>query len=224
MLRSVAFCRPQPARRTLPRSAPLPGAVPAALAAPAAGACFRKRRAAVCRGPEPGIRGHHGQAPRQPLPGRPALARLAQNQGGTLGRVSDRRLHARPRPARGRSEPLGALLLGYWEGKSLRYAGHVGSGLDDEVIGALLKRAAKLERRTSPFADPPPLHRPTRWLKPELVAEVSFSEWTPGGALRAPVLVRLREDIAPRSVAKRVADAAPRAEPLVANTRGAGAP
>ncbi|HEY4748269.1 MAG TPA: non-homologous end-joining DNA ligase, partial [Steroidobacteraceae bacterium] len=95
---------------------------------------------------------------------------------------------------------LGALLLGYWEGKSLRYAGHVGSGLDDEVIGVLLKRAAKLERRTSPFADPPPLHRPTRWLKPQLVAEVSFSEWTPGGALRAPVFVRLREDIAPGSV------------------------
>src|SRR5206468_3314992 len=110
----------------------------------------------------------------------------------------------------GAREPLGALLLGYWEGKSLRYAGHVGSGLDDEIIGALLKRAARLERRTSPFADPPPLHRPTRWLKPELVAEVSFSEWTPGGALRAPVFVRLREDIAPRSVHKRAADAASR--------------
>jgi bifunctional non-homologous end joining protein LigD len=123
----------------------------------------------------------------------------------------------------GAREPLGALLLGYWEGKSLRYAGHVGSGLDAEVIGALLKRAAKLERRTSPFAAPPPLHRPTRWLKPELVAEVSFSEWTPGGALRAPVFVRLREDIAPRSVVKRVAAAASRATPLAANTRAATA-
>src|SRR5205814_9090490 len=91
----------------------------------------------------------------------------------------------------GAREPLGALLLGYWEGKSLRYAGHVGSGLDDEVIGGLLKRVAKLERRSSPFAAPPPLHRPTRWLKPQLVAEVSFSEWTAGGALRAPVFVRL---------------------------------
>jgi bifunctional non-homologous end joining protein LigD len=122
---------------------------------------------------------------------------------------------------KGAREPLGALLLGYWEGKSLRYAGHVGSGLDDEVIGALLRRAAKLERRTSPFADPPPLHRPTRWLKPELVAEVSFSEWTPGGALRAPVFVRLREDIAPGSVAKRAGDAASRAAPLAASTRAA---
>jgi bifunctional non-homologous end joining protein LigD len=123
----------------------------------------------------------------------------------------------------GARELLGALLLGYWEGKSLRYAGHVGSGLDDEVIAALLKRAAKLERRTSPFADPPPLHRPTRWLKPQLVAEVSFSEWTPGGALRAPVFVRLREDIAPGSVAKRAGDAASRAAPPAASTPGATA-
>ena len=123
----------------------------------------------------------------------------------------------------GAREPLGALLLGYWEGKALRYAGHVGSGLNDEVIGALLKRAAKLKRRNSPFADPPPLHRPTHWLKPELVAEVSFSEWTPGGALRAPVFVRLREDIAPGSVAKPAGGTAARAMPLATNTRGARA-
>ena len=50
---------------------------------------------------------------------------------------------------------------------------------------------------------------------------MSFSEWTPGGALRAPVFVRLREDIAPRSVHKRAADAAARPAPLAANTRAA---
>src|SRR4029077_10632275 len=103
---------------------------------------------------------------------------------------------------KGAREPLGALLLGYWEGKALRYAGHVGSGLDDETIATLLKRAAKLERASSPFAEKPPLHRPTTWLKPQLVAEASFSEWKQAGALRAPVFVRLREDIAPRSVRK----------------------
>ncbi len=108
---------------------------------------------------------------------------------------------------KGAREPLGALLLGYWEGKALRYAGHVGSGLDEEIVETLLKRAAKLERRDSPFAEDPPLHRPTQWLKPQLVAEVSFSEWTPGGALRAPVFVRLRDDIEPRSVRKPAAGA-----------------
>jgi bifunctional non-homologous end joining protein LigD len=103
---------------------------------------------------------------------------------------------------KGAREPLGALLLGYWEGKELHYAGHVGSGLDDAVIASLLKKAPTLKRTASPFVEKPPLHRPTTWLKPELVVEVTFSEWTPAGALRAPVFVRVREDIAPRSVRK----------------------
>jgi bifunctional non-homologous end joining protein LigD len=124
---------------------------------------------------------------------------------------------------KGARESLGALLLGYWEGRKLRYAGHVGSGLDDEVIAALLRKAANLKRATSPFAEKPPLHRPTTWLKPELVAEVTFSEWTPAGALRAPVFVRLREDVAPRSVHKAAlaqdrsaAPASPSVRPAVA--------
>ena len=103
----------------------------------------------------------------------------------------------------GAREPLGALLLGYRDGKALRYAGHVGSGLDDETIDVLLQRTAKLHVADSPFADKPPLHRPTTWLKPQLVAEVTYSEWTPAGALRAPVFVRLRDDIAPSSVRRR---------------------
>ncbi|HET7758041.1 MAG TPA: non-homologous end-joining DNA ligase, partial [Steroidobacteraceae bacterium] len=103
---------------------------------------------------------------------------------------------------RGAREPLGALLLGFWEGKALRYAGHVGSGLDAQIIAALRTRSARLERDSPPFAEPPPLHRPTAWLEPELVAEVTFSEWTPAGALRAPVFLRLRDDIDPRTVHK----------------------
>jgi bifunctional non-homologous end joining protein LigD len=104
---------------------------------------------------------------------------------------------------KGARDPLGALLLGYYEGKTLRYAGHVGSGLADDSIAAFLKRATKLERKTSPFDPKPPLHRPTTWLDPKLVAEVSFSEWTPTGALRAPVFLRLREDIVASSVRRR---------------------
>jgi bifunctional non-homologous end joining protein LigD len=103
---------------------------------------------------------------------------------------------------KGSREPLGALLLGYYEGAALRYAGHVGSGLEEASIGELLKRAARLERKSPPFAEPPPLHRPTTWLKPHLVAEVTYSEWTAAGALRAPVFLRLRDDVAARSVVK----------------------
>ncbi len=103
---------------------------------------------------------------------------------------------------KGVRDPLGALLLGYFDGKALRYAGHVGSGLDDEVIAKLIERTAKLKRKNSPFAGEVPLHRPTTWLAPELVAEVTFSEWTPAGSLRAPVFVRLRDDIEPAGVRK----------------------
>ncbi|MGP8035616.1 MAG: DNA ligase D [Steroidobacteraceae bacterium] len=103
---------------------------------------------------------------------------------------------------KGAREPLGALLLGYYEGKALRYAGHVGSGLDDAVIAQLKPLCEKLERKNSPFTGEVELHRPTTWLEPKLVAEVTYSEWTPAGSLRAPVFVRLRADIAPRSVRK----------------------
>jgi bifunctional non-homologous end joining protein LigD len=107
-------------------------------------------------------------------------------------------------------EPLGALLLGYRQGNELHYAGHVGSGLDEASIASLLERSADLKRADSPFAERPPLHRPTTWLTPRLVAEVSYSEWTPAGALRAPVFLRLRDDIDPRSVRRPRGRADPR--------------
>jgi bifunctional non-homologous end joining protein LigD len=115
---------------------------------------------------------------------------------------------------RGAREPLGALLLGYYDGKALRYAGHVGSGLDAAAIAQLKPLCEKLERKDSPFTGEVELHRPTTWLEPKLVAEVTYSEWTQAGSLRAPVFVRLREDIAPRSVRRsegRRAAAAPAA-------------
>ena len=65
---------------------------------------------------------------------------------------------------------------------------------------SLGKRFAALETRKRPFAKQPPLHRPTTWLEPELVAEVKFSGWTPDGHLRAPVFLRMRDDIAASDV------------------------
>ncbi|HEX5649176.1 MAG TPA: DNA ligase D [Steroidobacteraceae bacterium] len=101
---------------------------------------------------------------------------------------------------KGAREALGSLLLGYWRGDELHYVGHVGSGLDDEVLRNLRERLAGLARKQSPFAGKPPLHRPTRWLEPELVAEVNFAGWTPDGYLRAPVFLRLRDDVASHSI------------------------
>jgi bifunctional non-homologous end joining protein LigD len=96
---------------------------------------------------------------------------------------------------------LGALLLGYWtdEGK-LKYAGHVGSGIDDRTLVVLQERLKQLETTSNPFVEKPPLHMPTTWVKPLLVAEVKFAEWTPAEQLRAPVFLRLREDVDARTV------------------------
>ncbi len=101
---------------------------------------------------------------------------------------------------KGARAPLGALLLGYWEHGQLRYAGHVGSGVDAATLIQLQQRFETLERARQPFAEPPPLHRATTWLRPDTVAEVKFAEWTPDGYLRAPVFLRLREDVDPKSV------------------------
>ena len=101
---------------------------------------------------------------------------------------------------KGARAPLGALLLGYWEQGRLRYAGHVGSGFDTATLAQLKKRLEPLETDQQPFAEPPPLHRATTWLRPQTVAEVKFAEWTADGYLRAPVFLRLRDDVDPKSV------------------------
>jgi bifunctional non-homologous end joining protein LigD len=104
---------------------------------------------------------------------------------------------------RGSRQSLGALLLGTWEGDKLRYVGHVGSGLDEATIEALRPRLAKLTRKKHPFATKPDLHRPTVWVEPKLVAEVTFQSRTPAGMLRAPVFVRMREDKSAEEIGRR---------------------
>jgi bifunctional non-homologous end joining protein LigD len=106
---------------------------------------------------------------------------------------------------KGEREAMGALLLGYWRGKELHYAGHVGSGLTEPVMKDLRARIAGSVLKKPPFVEKPPLHRPTTWLEPKVVAEVEFADWTPDGMLRAPVFLRLRDDIAPRAVRRRSA-------------------
>jgi bifunctional non-homologous end joining protein LigD len=119
---------------------------------------------------------------------------------------------------KGAREPLGALLLGYWQDGSLKYAGHVGSGLDDAAVAELTRRTRELKAKRSPFAEKPPIHRPTTWLEPRLVAEVDFSDFTPAGLLRAPVFARLRDDVPAQSIGRPeetdpAADASAQAEP-----------
>ena len=103
---------------------------------------------------------------------------------------------------KGAREPMGALLLGYWSGGKLHYAGHAGSGFDDRTLADVQARLDALRTTARPFAEKPDLHSPTTWVKPELVAEVKFHEWTKDDMLRAPVFLRLRGDVDPRTVGR----------------------
>ncbi|HJU49063.1 MAG TPA: DNA ligase D [Gaiellaceae bacterium] len=97
-----------------------------------------------------------------------------------------------------RSGAMGALVLGVREAGELRWAGNVGSGFTDAELETLRQRLEPLRRPTSPFAETPRMPRirkgDVQWVEPELVAEVTFAEWTSEGRLRAPVYLGLRED------------------------------
>jgi bifunctional non-homologous end joining protein LigD len=111
---------------------------------------------------------------------------------------------------KGSRKALGALLVGYWDNGKLRYASHVGSGFDDRSLKKVQTLLEPLVTRTCPFVETPPLNGPTTWVKPELVAELSFQQWTEDGSLRAPVFLRLRDDIRAKSVRRVEAKSAPK--------------
>ena len=100
-----------------------------------------------------------------------------------------------------RAGTFGSLILGYYEDGKLRYAGRAGSGFDQpwlERLGGLL---APLQVDESPFDEEPDLdgRRPT-WVRPDLVVEVKFNEWTAQDRLRAPVFVGLMDRVDPKTV------------------------
>jgi bifunctional non-homologous end joining protein LigD len=102
---------------------------------------------------------------------------------------------------KGSRTDLGALLLGYFEGGGLRYAGKVGTGFTRETLRDLAARLAPLREDRSPFADA--VHeRGATWVRPVLVAQVGFTEWTRDGRLRHPRFLGLRDDKAAAEVVR----------------------
>ncbi len=97
-----------------------------------------------------------------------------------------------------RAGSFGSLVVGYWQGSELVYAGNVGTGFNDAEIDRLLKKLRPLERATPPFREVPKMPKVRRadvvWVEPKLVAQVEFVEWTHDKHLRAPVYKGLRED------------------------------
>jgi bifunctional non-homologous end joining protein LigD len=97
---------------------------------------------------------------------------------------------------------LGALLLGYYEGDKLRYAGKVGTGFDTGLLAKLAKELSSLEIKHSPFAEEVKPSKGVHWVKPKLVAQVSFTQWTRDGRLRHPRFLGIRRDKDPREVVR----------------------
>jgi bifunctional non-homologous end joining protein LigD len=94
---------------------------------------------------------------------------------------------------RGARTGFGALLVGYYEGGQLRYAGKVGTGFNAETLADLSRRLEELARPDPPFAEPIK-ERTAHWVEPRLVANVGFGEWTGSGRLRHPRFEGLRPD------------------------------
>jgi bifunctional non-homologous end joining protein LigD len=101
------------------------------------------------------------------------------------------------RQGEGRREgSIGSLMLGVPTDAGLRYVGQVGTGFTDEALAALYERLKPLVQKENPFANEVPRDRAKggTWVRPELVGEVEFRNWTPDGRLRAPSWRGLRSD------------------------------
>ena len=116
---------------------------------------------------------------------------------------------------------IGSLLLGvYDDGGALRYAGNVGSGFSEKVLGDLHQRLQTLHADRSPFANPRAVGKKAHWVAPSLIAEVAFAEWTKDGRVRHAVFKGLRADKPAREIRKEVAQPMPAKARSAAQTVG----
>ena len=102
----------------------------------------------------------------------------------------------------GSREDFGALLVGYYEEGSLRYAGKVGTGYTAATLRDLGTQLRQLETDRPAFVDARPIPRGTHWTRPELVAQIGFAEWTSDARLRQPRFLGLRDDKNPTDVVR----------------------
>lgn len=100
---------------------------------------------------------------------------------------------------RGRSSTFGALLVGLWDGRLLRWAGAVGTGFSDDALRAIRSSLDEIRRDDPPFHDPGEIPGEPVWVEPRLVAKVGYRDWTDAGRLRHPRFVGF-SDTPPESV------------------------
>jgi bifunctional non-homologous end joining protein LigD len=106
-------------------------------------------------------------------------------------------------PPRGKRTGFGALLVGYYENGNLLYAGKVGTGYTEQTLRSLTSRLRRLQQAGAPFTNRDAIgERQVTWVRPSLVAEVAFTEWTRDGKLRHPRYLGLRSDKPAREVVR----------------------
>jgi bifunctional non-homologous end joining protein LigD len=112
---------------------------------------------------------------------------------------------------RGGRKHFGALVLGLYQDGEFVYIGHTGTGFDDTLLKQLSSKLKPLVTDKCPFKKKPKTNMPITWVKPVLVCEVKFQEWTKDNALRMPVFIGLREDKKPTEVKKEISIDVPEA-------------
>ena len=103
---------------------------------------------------------------------------------------------------RGSRKHFGALILGMYHDDVLEYVGHTGTGFDEKTLRKLYEKMLPLVRERSPFGKKIPVNNPATWLRPELVCNIRFTEWTKDGSMRHPVYQGLRIDKTAHEVKK----------------------
>lgn len=98
---------------------------------------------------------------------------------------------------RGARKLFGALVVGLYDGDQLRYVGHVGGGFDQASLRQVYEQLQPLRATTSPFDSPPATNESVKWVKPQLVCEVKFADWTAAKLMRQPIFQGLRDDKRP---------------------------
>jgi bifunctional non-homologous end joining protein LigD len=99
-------------------------------------------------------------------------------------------------------EHIGALLLGYFDDDDFVYVGHTGGGFTRAGLAEMAKRLKRLERKSSPFSTTVRTNEKAHWVKPEVVVEVKFNEWTADNRLRQPIFLGVRDDKDAREVGR----------------------
>ena len=104
---------------------------------------------------------------------------------------------------KGSRKGIGSLLLAvHGDDGALRYAGNVGAGFSERTLAELRERLDALRSRSNPLGEPPAGTRGALWVRPELLAEVAFAEWTRQGRIRHAVFHGLRSDKPARAIVR----------------------